>query len=45
MKIIRCWACNEKLTLTTSKYYGNGIDDQCEYDKTSCKLCCLCGGH
>lgn len=42
---MRCYACKDKLVLTTDKNYGDGIADQCEYDKTSCKLCCRCGGH
>ena len=40
-----CYTCKDKLTKTTDDDYGNGIADQCEYNKRSCKLCCDCGGH
>jgi hypothetical protein len=40
-----CYGCREKLTKTTADDYGNGINDQCEYNKRSCKDCCDCGGH
>jgi hypothetical protein len=45
MTITICSTCCEELVLIGSKYYGDGICDQCEYIKDSCKFCCLCGGH
>jgi hypothetical protein len=45
MTITICSTCCEELTLTSSKYYGNGVNDECEYTKGSCTFCCCCGGH
>jgi hypothetical protein len=45
MTITICSTCCEELVLIGSKYYGDGICDQCEYIKDSCKFCCECGGH
>jgi hypothetical protein len=40
-----CKTCCEELTLIESKFYGRGINDQCKYEKDSCRFCCECNGH